>query len=147
MREFTRAYRDAQSNFVPALREPPPVVEVETIRELPTAPISLPMPYSSHVDRAKGFAVTTMPLAAATSLVVLLIGITAFGVPVLSVAALLLSLAGFSLTWLVAYIAHTLISADGALVLHTLLGWQYLRREQTERIRRYQTIVRRSRRE
>ena len=66
-----------RNSFVPALREPPPqVVEVESWRDLPSAPIVPPMPHSGHVDRAKGFSIATGPLAASTSLVVLLIGIT-----------------------------------------------------------------------
>ena len=73
-----------RNTFVPALRDPAPqVVEVETNwRELPTAPISAPMPYSGHVDRAKGFSLATAPLAGVTGFIVLLIGISAFGDPV-----------------------------------------------------------------
>jgi len=66
-----------------------------------------------------------------------LVAITAFGVPILSIAALLLALAGFTAAWLVAYIAYTLISPDGATFAHALLMWGYLRREQQERHRRY----------
>lgn len=110
---------------------------VEIVRELPQAPITQPMPHSGHIDRATGFSIATMPLAAATGFVVLLIGIAAFGVPVLSVVALLLALGGFALTWLIAYIAHVFVSADGALVLHVIFGWRYLRREQSERFKRY----------
>ncbi len=128
------------SNYVAAEHEPRRIVEVEVMRDLPSAPISAPMPYSSHVDRAAGFSVATMPLAATTGLVVLLIGISAFGIPVLSVAALLLALAGFSLTWLVAYVAHVFVSADGALVIHTVSAWAYLKREQAERHKRYKAV-------
>ena len=67
----------------------------------------------------------------------LLIGISAFGVPLLSVGALLLALGGFALTWLVAYGLHTFVSADGSLFIHTLMAWGYLRREQSERFKRY----------
>ena len=88
----------------------------------------------------RGFSLATGPLAGATGLVVLLIGITAFGVPVLSVAALLLALAGFTAAWLVAYVAHTLISPDGATFAHVVLMWGYLRREQRERHKRYQSL-------
>jgi hypothetical protein len=78
-----------------------------------------------------------MPLAGATGVVVLLIGIAAFGIPILSVAALLLALAGFAVTWLLAYIVHVFVSTDGALVLHVVMGWRYLKREQAERWKRY----------
>jgi hypothetical protein len=127
-----------RNTFVPALRDPAPqIVEVEVMRELPTAPITAPMPYSGHVDRAKGFSIATAPLAGVTGFIVLLIGISAFGVPLLSVGALLLALGGFALTWLIAYGLHTFVSADGALFIHTIFAWGYLKREQTERIRRY----------
>lgn len=135
MRETRTAHAP---NFVAPYREPPPqVVEVENWRELPSAPITPPMPHSNYTDRARGFSLATAPLAAATGFVVLLIGIAAFGVPLLSVAALLLALGGFSLVWLVAYVAHVFVSADGALFVHVLMGWGYLRREQRERFKRY----------
>jgi Flp pilus assembly protein TadB len=95
------------------------------------------MPLSSHTDRSRGFVLATAPLAAATGFVVLLIAVSAFGVPVLSVAALLLSLAGFTAAWLIAYAHHVWVSPDGALLAHVLLAWAYLRREQAERIKRY----------
>ncbi len=130
--------RNGRNTYVPALRDAPAqVVEVEVMRELPTAPISLPMPNSGHVDRAKGFSLATAPLAGVTGFIVLLIGISAFGVPLLSVGALLLALGGFAGVWLVAYIAHTLISTDGALVIHTVMAWGYLKHEQKERFKRY----------
>ena len=95
------------------------------------------MPHSSHSDRARGYVLATAPLAATTGLVVLLIGILAFGVPVLSVAALLLALAGFTLAWLIAYALHVWVSPDGALFLHVLLMWRLLFLESRERRRRY----------
>ena len=134
--------RNGRNTFVPALRDPAPqVVEVETNwRELPSAPISAPMPYSGHVDRAKGFSIATGPLAAVVGFIVLLIGISAFGVPLLSVGALLLALAGFAVTWLIAYALHVFVSTDGALVIHVVMGWNYLKKEQRERHRRYASL-------
>lgn len=132
------------TTYVPAIKSPPPtVVEVETWRELPSAPISLPMPHSGHVDRAKGFTIATAPLAAVAGVVTALVGIIGWRVPVASLGALLLALGGFALVWLIAYIAHVFVSADGALVLHTVMGWAYLRREQTERHARYRKGMRR----
>lgn len=126
------------SNFVPALREPAPqIIEIDVSSNLPAAPVSAPMPYSSHLDRARGFSLATLPLAAATGFIVLLIGISAFGVPLLSVGALLLALAGFAAVWLGAFIVHTFVSADGAMFLHVFLMWNYLNREAKERHKRY----------
>ena len=95
------------------------------------------MPHASHLDRSRGFVLATAPLAAATGFVVLLIAIAAFGVPVLSVMALLVALGGFTVAWLIAYAHHVWVSPDGALLAHVLLAWTYLRREQAERIKRY----------
>lgn len=137
-------YRAA--NFVaPYPRDRSPVPEVEqpipTRGELlPPAPQTVLLPKANYVDRAVGFTVATMPLAAIAGLVTMLIGIAAFGVPALSVAALLLALAGFAAVWLAAYIAHVLISPDGALFAHTVMMWSYLRREQRERFRRYRSL-------
>lgn len=131
----------SRDNFVaPAPHPRAEIIEVE--RNLPTAPIVEPMPLSGYVDRSVGFTIATGPLAGATAFVVVLIGVSAFGVPVLSVAALLLALAGFSIVWLIAYVAHTLISADGALFVHTLSAWRYLRAEQKERHARYREVSR-----
>jgi hypothetical protein len=116
---------------------PPRVIEVLSPTDLPAVPIAAPMPHSSHTDRAHGFLLATSPLAAATAIVVVLIGILAFGVPFLSVPALLLALAGFSFTWLVAYIAHTFVSTDGAMFLHVVLMWRLIFLESRERRKRY----------
>jgi hypothetical protein len=132
-------YTKHDVNFV-APAPKPTVMEIEAVRELPSVPIIPPMPYSSHVDRSVGFSIAAAPLAAATGFVVLLIGITAFGVPLLSVAALLLALAGFAVVWLIAYIVHTFVSPDGALFLHTVFAWGYLREEARERRKRYRGV-------
>lgn len=136
-----KSYHKSGSNFVaPAPKPRVEIVEVE--RNLPAPPTTVLLPTANYTDRSRGFTIATGPLAAATGFVVLLIGITAFGVPVLSVAALLLALAGFTVAWLIAYIAHTLISPDGTMFAHTLFAWRYLREEQKERIRRYREVGR-----
>jgi hypothetical protein len=116
---------------------PAPRVEILPPTILPPAPITLPMPHSSYRDKAHGFMLATSPLAAATGFVVLLTAIIGWHVPILSVAALLCALAGFTAAWLCAYAFHVWVSPDGALLAHTLLAWSYLKREQRERIRRY----------
>lgn len=115
----------------------PPRAPILLPMELPPAPITAPMPHSSHTDRSRGFVLVTAPLAAATGFVVLLVAIAAFGVPVLSVAALLLALAGFTVAWLAAYALHVWVSPDGALFLHVILMWRLLFIESRERRKRY----------
>ncbi len=127
-----------RNTFVAPYREAPAqVVTVDNFRELPSAPISAPMPYSGHVDRAKGFSIATGPLAGVAGIVAALVGILGWQVPIASLVTLLLALGGFALTWLVAYGLHTFVSADGSLFIHTIFAWGYLRREQTERFKRY----------
>lgn len=137
--ESTRTH----SNFVPALRDPAPqVVEVGVIRELPTVPQTVLLPQAGYEDRAKGFGLATAPLGIVAGLVAALLGIVGWQVPIASLMTLLLALAGFAATWLVAYLAHVIISPDGATFFHVLLAWGYLRREQSERFKRYGTTKR-----
>ena len=117
--------------------DPPPRVEILPATDLPPAPISQPMPGSSYHDRSLGFTLATAPLAGVVSLVAVLVAILGFQVPIMSLAALLCGLAGFALVWLAAYVAHTLISPDGALFTHTVLMWRLLFIEGRERRRRY----------
>lgn len=143
----SRAEMRAISTYVPALTEPRPRVEVIDVDaiHLPAAPQMILMPTANYTDRARGFALSTTPLAGATGVVVVLLGVSAFGVPFLSVAALLLALGGFTGAWLVAYVAHTMISPDGTLFVHTMMAWGYLRVEQRERIHRYREVTRKGR--
>lgn len=124
--------------------EPRPRVEIveSTPTQLPAPPQTVLLPTANYTDRARGFNIATGPLAAATGLVVLLIGISAFGVPVLSVAALLLALAGFTVAWLAAYVVHTLVSPDGTAFAHVVMMWSFLRREQSARLARYKELHR-----
>lgn len=129
-----------RTNYVPALHEPEPsrpmVIDVDPIT-LPHAALTRAETSGTYLDRAKGFQVVSVPLAAAVGAGSLLIGIAGFGVPVLSVAALLWLWAGFLATWLAAWIVHNVVSADGVALVHTILGWSLIYREQTERHRRY----------
>jgi hypothetical protein len=43
---------------------------------------------------------------------------------------------GFCLVWLLSFILHTFVSAEGVEVIETLLYWQFIKREQSERFRR-----------
>jgi hypothetical protein len=135
--------RGYSSNFVPALRDPEPrVIEIEVPRELPSAPSTILMPNAGYEDRAKGFSLATAPLAAVAGIVAALVGILGWQVPIASLATLLLALAGFALVWLIAFIAHMLVSPDGTMFAHTLFAWKYLREEQKERHRRYREVHR-----
>ncbi len=134
-----KQYYQAANFVAPA---PKQVEIVEVARELPAPPQTVLLPTANYTDRSKGFTIATGPLAGATGVVVLLIGITAFGVPVLSVAALLLALGGFTLAWLIAYLAHVIISPDGATFFHVVFAWRLLHEEARERRQRYREVGR-----
>lgn len=91
---------------------------------------------TSHQDRARGFNLATIPLAAVVGLVALLAALGLFGVPWLSWSALLILFGVFAGVWLVAYTWHTLASPDGATVLSILLSYRYVRHEQRARLDR-----------
>jgi hypothetical protein len=130
---------DIATRFVAPLPASKPQVEIVEVEwDLPAPPQTVLLPTANYTDRARGFGHATGPLAGVVGLVAALVGIIGWQVPIASLAALLLALGGFALTWLLAYIAHTLISPDGALFIHVVLMWGYLRREQRERHKRYQ---------
>lgn len=127
--------------FVPALPEDRrPVIEVlppeDVPQLLPTATASVEL-RTTYEDRARGFQVATLPVAAAFGVGALVVAIVGFSVPVVSVAALSVFWLGFLAWWLIGWIVHHVASPDGAALLGALLQYRYLRHEQKERLRRY----------
>ena len=114
----------------PAQHELQHAQPVQTVQRLDT----------SAVDRAKGFTIVSVPLAAALGFVALLVGIVAFGVPWLSLPALLLLFGMFTLAWLVAWLWHQSASPDGVALWQVLLGYRLLRHEQRARLERMKGV-------
>lgn len=129
----------AQYLPVPSARRPPALVgdvlppmdsgarpPVQTVQTVTT----------SHEDRARGFTLTTVPLAAVVGVVAALAAVGLAGVPWLSWSAVLILFGVFAVVWLIAYTWHTLASPDGATVLSILLSYRYVRHEQRARLDR-----------
>lgn len=133
--------RQHESNFVAPLPEPSRVEIVEVERDLPAPPTPVLLPQAGYEDRARGFTLATMPLAVVVGLVVALVAVIGWQVPIASLITLLLALAGFAGVWLAAYIAHQLISPDGALFMSVFWTWRFLRAEQKERHERLRRMV------
>jgi hypothetical protein len=129
-----------RDNFVAPVPQPRVEIVESSPAQLPAPPSTVLLPTANYTDRARGFSLATAPLAGVAGLVAALVGILGWQVPIASLATLLLALGGFALVWLAAYIAHTLISPDGATFFHVLLAWRFLRAEQKERIRRYREV-------
>ena len=91
---------------------------------------------TSHEDRARGFTITSIPLAAAVGFVAFLAAIGLGGVPWMSWSALLILFGVFATVWAGAYFWHTLASPDGVTILSILLSYRYVRHEQRARLDR-----------
>lgn len=104
---------------------------------LPPASTSHVDLHTTYSDRAKGFQLATLPVSVGFGVGALIVAIAGYGVPVLSITALAVFWLAFLAWWLVGWAIHHLISPDGAALIHALLGWRYLYREQAERHRRY----------
>lgn len=107
----------------PAQHELTPVQPAQTVQRLDT----------SHVDRAKGFTLSTVPLSLTLGAVALVLAVVTFGVPLFSGAALLTLGAVFALTWLAAYAWNQSASPDGVMLWQVLLHYRLLRNEQRAR--------------
>lgn len=113
-------------------------VEAPTMME-----IDAPMPVqtvqrlaTSHVDRAKGFSIVSLPLAAGVGFGGLLLAVGLFEVPLFSMAALLTLFLAFLATWLAAWLWYQSASPDGIGLWTVLLHYRLLSREQKARLRR-----------
>ena len=126
------------ANFVTPGDAPRPIV-----RRAEPGPIEIGAPVqtvqrlaTSHVDRAKGFSIVSLPLAAGVGLGGLLLAIGVFSVPVFSMAALLILFLGFLGTWLTAWLWYQSASPDGVALWTVLLHYRLLSREQKARLKR-----------
>ena len=111
----------------------------------PQTPLELgaPMPVqsiqrydTSHVDRAKGFTIVSIPLAMGVGLGGLLLAAGLFSVPLFSMGALLVFFLTFLGVWLVAFLWHESASPDGVTLWQVLLHYRLLRYEQRARLER-----------
>ena len=89
----------------------------------------------SYTDRAKGFSISTWQLSAVTGLGAWIVaGLS--GAPMFALAGLAWLFGGFFVVWLLAYLAHVLVSPEGAELFRAAGEYRLLREEQKERHRR-----------
>lgn len=98
---------------------------------------------TSHIegswsDRARAFNISTLNLSIVTGIMFAIAAIV-FGASLSFFALALYFFAGFAVAWLIAYLMHTFISAEGAQMADTLLLWRFLFNEQRHRHNRYST--------
>lgn len=129
-----------RNNFVAALPEPRPRVEImpplDVPPMLPTAQTSVEL-HTTYTDRAKGFQLVTLPIAVAFGVGALVVAVVGWSVPVISLGALAVFWLAFLAWWLLGWAIHHIASPDGIALVQSLLMYRYIRHEQRERLKRY----------
>ena len=87
----------------------------------------------SHIDRAQGFSHVTGRLALTMGGLGVLVAIVGFSVPLFSLAVLAWFGGLYVATWLIAYLLHVFVSAEGAAWTDVRKGWRWLDKEQSHR--------------
>lgn len=138
-----KSYHKSGSNFV----APAPIRRVEIVPAedplpmLPIAQTSVEL-HTTYVDRAKSFQLATLPISIAFGVGALIVAIVGYSVPVVSIGALAVFWLAFLAWWLIGWAIHHIASPDGIALVQALLMYRYVRREQTERHRRYREVSR-----
>ena len=129
-----------RSNYVPAMRhtvvQPPQPVQPDEY--------AVPQPVWTHVSmvdtyegRSRGFLVAIAPVAAVTGVLSCVVGVTLFGVPLVSAGVLVWFSVAFCLVWLAGFALHLAASPDGAVFFCTWQLWRTVQNEQQFRHERY----------
>ena len=105
---------------------------VHTIDTTPSATQHVEL-RTNAIDRALGFMIATSPLAAGFGVVVLGVVVLGFGVPILSLPALVILFSVFAVVWTVAYLYTLSISAEGVSMYEAQSKWDIIRTEQAMR--------------
>lgn len=92
---------------------------------------------TSHVDRAKGYLISSVPLFASYGVGAVLIAWVGFAVPIMSIPALVIFWLTFAAIWGVSYLVNIGISAEGVAFFEAWRKWRVIEREQAERWRHY----------
>lgn len=91
----------------------------------------------SYRDRAIGFSIKTWQISALVGVGLWLLARVAADVPLLSIKAILILLAGAGVVWGIAFALDLLISPAGVALYNARRLWNHIDREQAERHRRF----------
>lgn len=142
---MTNKYSE-RNNYVAA----PPAPVVRRVEILPPehSEIELAQPSTtiqqlrtSHVDRAKGFNISTAGLAGIVGLGGVLMAAVGWSIPLWSLTALALFFSLAMVVWAGAWAWWNLASPDGVSVLSVLLHYRLLRHEQRARLDRIDSMM------
>lgn len=87
-------------------------------------------------DRARAFNLSTLNLSIVTGGLAIVAALV-FGASFSLWSLLAYFFGGFALAWLIAYLLHTFVSAEGSQFLETIFLWRFLANEQRHRHSRY----------
>lgn len=124
------------NNFVPALpeRKPAPAnSKMEIVIDAPLTSTQHTEVKTSHTDRAVGFLIATLPMDAALGICVLALTVVGYGVPLLSLPALLIFFLSFTASFVVCYCYTLTMSPEGVAFYEAIMKWKLLDREQQKR--------------
>jgi hypothetical protein len=96
---------------------------------------------TSAVDRAKGHAISTIPLLAAFSLLVVIVRMVVTGAPIMTLATLSWFWTVFVLAWLISYLVMLMMSAEGVTLVESVFKWIVISQEQKYRWRYYDRLA------
>lgn len=131
-----------RSNFVapdppridaPGYLQPQPheLIQVPSVQQIVTL-------NTTHVDRAKGFAITTSILATVVGVFAVILAVVMFREPLIFAVVLSYFFTAFVLTWVISFVWHQATSPDGTALFQIFGGFRLLKNEQKfrhERIR------------
>ena len=106
---------------------------------LPTAQTSVTL-HTTYTDRSVGFQLATMPISIAFGVGALVVAVVGYSVPVISIGALAVFWLAFLGWWLVGWTIHHIASPDGIALVQAILMYRYIRNEQVERLRAFESL-------
>ena len=134
--------RQGKTRHIPTSTGPARISRIEPRDEIGPAPMPIAMSgpaqvqsvtKGTHRDRAEGFRISTAPIGWLFSLVAVLVAWLGFSVPIASLTTLAVLFASLLAWWLMAWIIHNLLSADGVAFFTVWAQYRYLRHEQKNR--------------
>lgn len=127
------------NTYVPAAphrTDPPPNTNYGVSLDIQPSAHQIVEVRTSGVDRAKGFQIAIVPLAAALGLLIVFVSL-AFENEFFSLMSLVLFWLTFCLCWLVGWVVTLLLSAEGVAFFEAHRKWNLIEREQEERWNHY----------
>jgi hypothetical protein len=137
--------RQPRQTFVPAApvrrRVDAPTATIQHTIDVPLSSTQWVEVRTSATDRAKGHAISTIPLLAAFAVLVVIVRTVATGAPIMTLATLSWFWTVFVLAWLISYLVMLMMSAEGVTLVESVFKWMVISREQKYRWHYYDRLA------